>query len=338
MSERAVREANALHDTGFHDSFFHENGEYFMALFGASVWLVSAWPAAVGAAGLIALLAFLHFLLSLALPKVAAIALTTAKAALAHPLFWVELLIGAVLLILIFPFIPYYTFGEDVKMLKDSGLTLILVLSIVLALWTASTSIAEEIEGRTALTLLSKPIRRWQFIVGKFLGILTPCALMFIVLGLIFLVSVSYKLSYDATETSNPPPTASQCQAEMLQILPGLALGFLETTVLAAISVAISTRLPMMANLLICSAIYVLGHLLPTLVQSPVGRFPIVRFMGVLIATILPNLDHFNIHAAIAAGSDVHLSYLGWAGLYCALYSGMALVAALLLFDDRDLA
>lgn len=310
-----------------------------MLLFGAApVWFVSAWPAALGALGLVALLGIFYLILSFALPKVAAIALTTAKAALAHPLFWVELLIGAVLLILIFPFVPYYTFGEDVKMLKDSGLTLILVLSIILTLWTSSTSIAEEIEGRTALTLLSKPIRRWQFIIGKFLGILAPAALMFIALGFVFLVSVSYKLGYDAVETSNPPPTAEICQAEMLQILPGLALAFLETVVLTAISVAISTRLPMMANLMICSAIYVLGHLLPPIVQSSVGRFPIVRFMGVLIATILPNLDYFNIQAVIAAGGVVPLSYLGGVALYCLLYSGMALIVALLLFDDRDLA
>lgn len=310
-----------------------------MLLFGAApVWFVSAWPAALGALGLVALLGILYLILSFALPKVAAIALTTAKAALAHPLFWVELLIGAVLLILIFPFVPYYTFGEDVKMLKDSGLTLILVLSIILTLWTSSTSIAEEIEGRTALTLLSKPIRRWQFIIGKFLGILAPAALLFIALGFVFLVSVSYKLGYDAVETSNPPPTAEICQAEMLQILPGLALAFLETVVLTAISVAISTRLPMMANLMICSAIYVLGHLLPPIVQSSVGRFPIVRFMGVLIATILPNLDYFNIQAVIAAGGVVPLSYLGGVALYCLLYSGMALIVALLLFDDRDLA
>ena len=283
------------------------------------------------------MLGVLYILLSFVQPKVAAIALTTAKAALAHPLFWVAIAVGTVLLI-IFTIVPYYTFGEDVKVVKDSGVTLILVLSIILALWTSSTSIADEIEGRTALTLLSKPIRRWQFIVGKFLGILAPAALLFIVLGLVFLVSVSYKLSYDAVEFSNPPPTAENCQAEMLQILPGLALAFLETVVLTAISVAISTRLPMMANLMICSAIYVLGHLLPLIVQSSVGRFPIVRFMGVLIATILPNLDYFNIQAVIAAGGVVPLSYLGGVALYCLLYSGMALVVALLLFDDRDLA
>ena len=75
---------------------------------------------------------------------------------------------------MIFPFVPYNTFGEDVKMLKAEDLTLIKVLAIVLALWTASVSIADEIEGRTALTVLSKPISRRQFILGKYVGILVP--------------------------------------------------------------------------------------------------------------------------------------------------------------------
>src|SRR5690348_15854966 len=107
---------------------------------------------------------------------------TTGKAALAHPLFWVSLFFPACVMILFFPFMPYYTFGEDIKMLKVSGLALILVFGVILSLWSASTSIRDEIEGRTALTLLSKPIRRWQFLVGKFFGILGPVALLYIVL------------------------------------------------------------------------------------------------------------------------------------------------------------
>lgn len=301
-------------------------------------WLVATWPIGLGVLGAMAALVALYALLSAFLPKVAPIALTTAKAGLSHPLFWVELAFGAVVLILFFPFIPYYTLGEDIKMLKDSGLTLMLVLAVMFALLTSSWSIADEIEGRTAVTLLSKPIRRWQFIVGKFLGILVPVALMFIVLGGIFLATVSYKASDDAHETAATQPTTAQCQAEMAQVLPGIVLAFLETTVLAAISVAISTRLPMLANLLICWTIYLLGHLMPAVVNSAVGQYPLVRFMGKFLATLLPNLDDFNIQAGIAAGSAVPLDYLGWAALYCALYTTAALVLALLLFEDRDLA
>ena len=129
-----------------------------------------------------------------------------AKEAMSQPLFYVLLAIGVFGLIL-FPFMPYNTLGEDIKMVKDEGLTLIMVLSIMLALWTASVSIAEEIEGRTALTLLSKPVGRREFILGKFLGILVPVAIMFLVLGAIFLASVSYKVVYDARETALADPT-----------------------------------------------------------------------------------------------------------------------------------
>lgn len=307
-------------------------------LFGAlTTWLTPIWMVGVGAAVCTAGLFGIYTLLRLAAPKLAAIAFTTAKEALAQPLFWVLLFIGIAAL-LAFPFVPYNTFGEDVKVVKDSGLTLIMVLAIILALWTASVSISDEIEGRTALTLLSKPIRRWQFIVGKFLGILGPVAILFIVLGTLFLATVSYKVVYDARESALPEPTTIQCRAEMLQIVPGLALGFLEAVVLTSISVAISTRLPMLANLVICSSIYVLGHLVPMLVNSSVGQFPIVQFMGYFIATVLPVLDHFNIQAAVATGAEVPWSYLGWTLLYTVLYSTVALFVALIMFDDRDLA
>jgi len=307
-------------------------------LWGAmTTWLKPLWLVAVGV--LIAVVGFmvLTMLLRLAAPKVAAIARTTTKEALSQPLFYVILAIGIFALI-IFPFVPYNTFGEDVKVIKDTGLTLIIVLSLVLALWTASVSIADEIEGRTALTLLSKPIGRRQFVFGKFLGVLGPVVILFIVLGALFLGSISYKVVYDARETANPEPTWQMCRFEMVKIVPGLALAFMETVVLAAISVAISTRLPMLPNLIICGSIYVLGHLVPMLVNSAVGQFEIVRFVGHFLATILPVLDHFNIYAAVATGQEVPLVYLGWAFLYCVLYSSVAMLIALLLFEDRDLA
>lgn len=300
-------------------------------------WLTPIWMVGVGAAAAFAALGAIYLLLRLAAPKLAAIASTTAKEGWSQPLFSVLLAFGAAALLL-FPFIPYNTFGEDVKVVKDSGLTLIMVLGIVLALWTASVSVAEEIEGRTALTLLSKPIGRRQFILGKFLGILAPVAVLFVLLGSLFLATVSYKVVYDARETGNPEPTTEECRDEMLQIVPGLALAFMETSVLAAISVAISTRLPMLPNLVICASIYAMGHLLPLIVSAGAQRFVIVGFMGRLIATVLPVLDHFNIQAAVATGQTVPLAYLGVALLYCVLYCGAALLVALLLFEDRDLA
>jgi len=121
---------------------------------------------------------YVFYLVFVALfPKVAAIAQSTFKTEVSQPLYLIVMAIG-IALILGTIYIPYNTFGEDIKMYKDSGLTLIRVLAIFLAVWAASKSVAEEIEGRTALTVLSKPVGRRQFVFGKFTGISQAIAIL----------------------------------------------------------------------------------------------------------------------------------------------------------------
>lgn len=303
----------------------------------APAWVKPFWEIAWLGIAAVALLAVLFSLLRWAFPKVAAIAWTTGKEALMQPLFYI-LLFGGVFLLTVFFYLPYFTFGEDTKVFEECGLTLVMLLSIILGLWIASVSLAEEIEGRTALTVLCKPISRRDFVIGKFLGILGPVAILFIVLGVLFLASVSYKVSYDARETSQPEPNSQECRKEVERIAPGLVLAFLETTVMVSISVAVSTRLGMLPNLVICFSIYVLGHLVPMLAKSAMGQMAIVPFIADLLAAILPVLDHFNIYGPIATGESVPPAYLGLAGLYCLAYSSLSMLAALLMFEDRDLA
>ncbi len=95
----------------------------------------------------------------------------------------------------------------------------------------------------------------------------------------------------------------------------------------------------MVPNLLISLSVYALGNLAPLLVQAKVNDpYGIVHFVGQLLATVLPVLENFNLHSAIAAGQEVPPVYLAWALLYCFLYSAVAMLLALLLFEDRDLA
>jgi ABC-type transport system involved in multi-copper enzyme maturation permease subunit len=269
--------------------------------------------------------------------RVAAVASATTKEAIGQPVFTVALLAGITLLFA-FIVIPYNTFGEDVKMLKDSGLTLIKVLALLVVVWTASVAVADEIEGRTALTVLSKPLTRWRFVIGKFVGLVLVATLVFLILGGVLLATTSLKVVYDAREGDKVDPLWSDCAAEMITVVPGLVLALLETILLAAVSLAVSTRLGMVPNLIICFTVYALGHLVPMIVQSSVGKFAIVRFVGKLFATLLPVLEHFTIDAAVAGGVPVPWGYLGWAAVYAGLYSAIALLVALVLFQDRDLA
>ena len=294
-----------------------------------------------------AIVFFTYLLQRAAMPKLAAVALSTAKSDMAQPLYAI-LMAAGIFGLIVFVFIPYNTFGDDIKQLKDSGLSLILIISILQSVWAASSSVAEEVEGKTALTVLSKPVSRRDFILGKFAGIGWSTGLMVAILGLLLLVTVAYKPIYDYREggyevnyqPQNNDPTWHDCHREMVQTVPGIVLAYLEVLVIAALSVAISTRLPMIANFIICFAVYVLGHLTPLLVQSQVvaEQLPPVVFFGRLIATVLPVLDHFNIQASVAAGVPVPLVYLAWSLVYCALYSSVAMLLALTLFEDRDLA
>ncbi|NQU22469.1 MAG: ABC transporter permease subunit [Candidatus Nealsonbacteria bacterium] len=308
-----------------------------LSMFAAvSTWVYPLWKVAAGVGVALAALMVVYFVLQLIVPRTAAIAWVAAKETLAQPFFYAVLLVAAGGL-LVFVYLPYYTFGEDIKFVKDMGLNWIVLWSVVLALFTASRSIADEIDGRTALTVLSKPINRIGFILGKFLGVVGPVALVFIILGALFLCSLSFKVEFEARESGGNDATAQACLDTMVQTLPGLVLALLETIVMSSIAVAISTRLPIVANLLICFSIYVLGHLMPVLVDTSVGENEIVHFVGTFLAAVLPVLDNFNIYGAISNDKIVPWSYVAWAALYSALYSTVAILLALLMFDSRDL-
>ena len=272
--------------------------------------------------------------------KALTIALATAKEAIRQPAFFVLAFIAGSSLICSI-FVSYFTFGEDIKMYKDTGLTTISFASLLLALLTASSTVAEEIEGKTAITLLSKPINRRQFIVGKFLGIELGVLALFLLLGTLFGLGVWYKYAYDLRESAGGIAETAKQLDQVKQVLPGLVLGFLEVTVLASISVAISTRLPMLVNLVVCIAIFFLGHLSPVLVEAT-GKGDVselVTFMARLFAWVLLSLEFFNAGPAISTGAMIPwVGYVLPALGYCVLYSGAALLFAFLLFEDRDLA
>ena len=269
------------------------------------------------------------------------IAAATAKEAIRQPSFLI--LLGVVVMWLIISvFVPYFTFGEDIKMYKDTGLTTISFVCLLLALLTSSSTVADEIEGRTAITVLSKPIGRRSFIIGKFLGILGGALALYVILGIGFSIGVTGKLAYDSVESGAGKLVGwPDALNQLRQIAPGLALGFCEVMVLSAISLAISTRMPMLVNLVVCVSIFFLGHLAPVLVQvtADSGVNELVRFMANLFAWILPSLEFFNAGPSIATGAVIPwMGYVLPAFGYCIMYTAAALLAAFLLFEDRDLA
>lgn len=281
--------------------------------------------------------AFLVILFQSALmPKESAISWSTFKTETSQPLFTILMGVGIVFLVVAL-YIPYNTFGEDIKMYVTTGRPVILLLSIFFAVWAASKSVSEEIDGRTALTVLAKPLSRRQFLIGKTLGIGWAVGMLFLGIGLVFLFLVSYKTIYDGVESSKGALPWQDGYAEMAKVAPALLLGYMETMVFVFISVMISTRLAIVSNLMICFSIYILGHITPMMLEKE-DTFESVTVVGQAITTIIPVLEHFDISAAIVGEATVPAEYLGWALVYTSLYSAVALLVALILFEDRDLS
>src|SRR5262249_51447228 len=115
-------------------------------------------------------------------PKGGAVGLAAFREGLRQPMFW--LLTGLALLALFaWVFVPYFTFGEDALMIRDIGNDTIMLFAALFGTLAASMSVSEEIEGRTAVTLMSKPVSRRQFLLGKFLGIVLAALVMYGLLG-----------------------------------------------------------------------------------------------------------------------------------------------------------
>ncbi|MEX0825091.1 MAG: ABC transporter permease, partial [Pirellulaceae bacterium] len=225
-----------------------------------------------------------------------------------------------------------------IKLLKDSGITLIMVLAIIQAVWSAGTSVSDEIEGRTALTVLSKPVSRRGFLLGKYAGIMLGVLVMFVILGAVLMLVTSYKPIFEARENSTEAPAWQECHAQVITTVPPLVLYFMETMAIGAIAVALATRLPLLANGLICFVIYVIGNLTAPLVRSSAGENALVGFVGNLIAVVVPNLNTFNVQTALDSGALIPPIYLAGAFNYLVCFGVMIFMLALLLFEERDLA
>ena len=158
-------------------------------------------------------------------PKGGAIAQAAFREGVRQPMYW--LLSGLALLLMgISPFVPYFTFGEDHIMVKELGYDTIMLAGLAFGTLAASIFVSDEIEGRTALTVMSKPVSRRQFLMGKHVGILMAVVLMFAILGLWFEGVLLFKPWWDKADAvqtifdgslpfGKPPPWVNTAVASL---------------------------------------------------------------------------------------------------------------------------
>lgn len=326
---------------------------------------------------LIDLFIFGPMLLTLLWPKGGAVALAAYREGWRQPMFWLIIVFGIVAT-WIFVVLPYFTFGDDYKMMKQIGFDIIILAAMLFGVLAACISISEEIEGRTAITVMSKPINRRHFLIGKYLGILMACGGMSLILAWNFNWSLLVMPEFDPiTKDEFSDPMADQGVAlvkpmmekmvfvggpakliasgsglwfgETLAHSLGVLLGFGKVMILVAVATALATRLSFVINLVICLFVYLLGHLAPVVVKvtdkaedTGAAAVGLIRFFGNLFDTILPALEFFNMGPAIIRETPLELGafsvYVATIVGYALIYTAIALIVGLLLFEDRDLA
>ena len=308
-------------------------------------------------------------------PKGGAVALSAFRESLRQPMFWLLFFIALFLMWLV-PLLPYFTLGEDLKMVKELGYDLIMLFAVVFAVIAAATSISEEIEGRTAVTLMSKPVSRRQFLLGKFLGIFMGALVMAAILGWFMVWMFLFKENLDpplggAKDRVADPAWVSRFVADYVPAgepaglvrgvglwfddsgaaLPGLIIVSGQVMVLLAIAVALATRLPMVLNLVLVISVFLVSHLTPTLVGtarrmqelnpgSVVGQM--LSFVAQVFDTLLPGLDFFRVDQVLVTDAPPDPGpfavYVVSVLFYALLYTTIVILFGLVLFEDRDLA
>lgn len=278
-----------------------------------------------------------------------------------QPIYSLLLAIGGAILIL-FASLPYFTLGEDTLMFKAVGLDVILLLVLVATLFATSKSIYEEIEDRTMLTLMSKPVHKWEVLVGKYLGIILAALMSVAILGVIFMIGAWLRIpgDYQLKASSLDPAAIKQLKDTRLMHLvgelAGLVLVWLQVCVLAAIGVALSTRFSLVVNLPAVILIYIAGNLARFLppVRGVAGETnPLVMVLWAF-SQLFPFLQIFDfrehtVYGRIAVPGSAFAAeagtismtllwgYVGVAALYAIAFSAFSLSAGMLSFARREL-
>jgi ABC-type transport system involved in multi-copper enzyme maturation permease subunit len=248
-----------------------------------------------------------------------AIALNTFREAVRNKVFY--LLIGlGVTSALSSWIVGMLAIGDTEKVLKDVGLASIDFFSVLIAVFTGINLVYKEIDKKTIYNILSKPIERSSFIVGKFLGLSLTLLVALSSMAVIFFLYL-----FISTGTLDP------------RILVYFFLLYLELLIITSISLLFSSFSTPILSSIFTISLYLIGQVMWTfnLFKHHLTK-PLEKIAAHFFYYILPNLDKFNIKNEIVTRAYLD-SYLILDGiLYAACYTSALLILTVIIFNKRE--
>jgi ABC-type transport system involved in multi-copper enzyme maturation permease subunit len=212
------------------------------------------------------------------------------------------------------------TIGAQQKLVADIGLASISVFSVLVVLFVGSGLVSKEVDRRTIMTILSKPVSRFEYLFGKYLGLLGTIGVM------IFAMTVLFALALLAT--------GSRFE---LAYLFSLGLTVVEMMVITAVVIFFSSFTSSVLTSIFTLGVFLAGRMLPDLESfAVVTASPGVEASMDVLKYILPNLDLFDVRNAAVHGLPIDGQHAAWAVLYGVIYSGVLLLLADRLFRRRE--
>ena len=210
--------------------------------------------------------------------------------------------------------------GEQQRITQDLGLASISVLTFLIAILIGTGIIYKEIERKTIYTVLSKPVSRWKFIVGKFLGLNAIVAVL--VLGMAAVLMI---VNTVVTRSFQPG------------LLTAILLIWMELVLLTALSVLMSTLCSPILGAIFTILLYIAGHTSADLKELAVRFGSVsVKAMAHFGYYVLPNLEYLNVKSKVIHGVPVDGAYVAFACSYALLYTVVFLTLAILVFQRRE--
>jgi ABC-type transport system involved in multi-copper enzyme maturation permease subunit len=240
-----------------------------------------------------------------------------------------NLLIFALIVILGGYLLSTLTLGEQSKIILDLGLASMSLFGVLIAIFVGIGLVSKEIERKTIYTIVSKPVARYEFLIGKYLGLV-----MTLFVNLLIMVAGFY-CSFYLQKTGFLFLQAPEIHLS-LDFYNAVLLIFIELMIVTGIAIFFSTFTTTTLAAIFTLFVYVIGHLIGTVKELGAKLDPVTK--GILngIYYLLPNLEKFNIKGEVVHNLPISLNYVLYSMLYGFFYIFLLLLSASLIFEKRD--
>ncbi len=294
--------------------------------------------------------ALLGALIWLTTPAAWTVAVTTFQEAIRRR--WVTVLLGfAVVMLGVSTLFTFMSPGEQKKFLLDYGVGFTVILTLITAIFLGTSLIPPEIERRTIFTILSKPVTRLEFLIGKYLGLLITLAFNLLVMSAIFILAYSlFVVSKegglaDALATNNGGISKNGLAFDDWNLAKAMMLHFGTLSIMAALAIAFSQLMTGITAIISCFVVYFLGQSAPYWERLSSGSGdaskaatlgPVLTGLVNFVYFFLPRLDRFDVRERLINDLPIGANYLLKAASSGAVYAAVLLAIAYFAFSDRE--